>query len=391
MGSNKVHDKAGGEIMATLTVYAKESDGRINSESGAYSGARAGTGTLSAWTGNLANVGQYKNGVYACYKYFNQYDTSSIDAGDDIVSAKEEIYNHDDATDTNFTMEVREYDWGTSLETGDWIPGADLGDYTLLSSKAVSPSAGYNEFPDSANFRAAINKTGDTRLVHNSDRHRIGTTPTGREWVQWRTASYTGTDNDPKLIIEHEKPTIDGKAELTGAGDMAVSGAKVTALGKAEFTGSGSIIVLDSFLMRTIYFKKPPIVTIKSPIATHVTVVSPTHSATANITPEPSASTRIERIIQIEEGNATVCQNIADALIAKWGVEQKSVQGVIPLNVSLDFKTKLFINIPQSHISEFLNLQKKAHSILKNETNVVLGDIILDDNELIARILNDYL
>ncbi len=193
--------------MATLTVYSKTSDGRIWSSSAVYATARTGFTISTNDTATTMNCGQsYSDPTYWCMEIFTQYDTSAIPDGDVIVSAKEELFLWSDSTLQDYTEEVREYDWGAALGDGDWVSGEDLGDLTLLSSKLVDPAAGYNIFPDSANFRAAINKAGDTRLMHNSDRHRIGNTPVGTEHVGWYSADQAGTDNDPKLTVEYEPP-----------------------------------------------------------------------------------------------------------------------------------------------------------------------------------------
>ena len=157
--------------MATLTVYAKTSDGYIDSYSTDYSAARAGTGTLYVDTpGDTLSCGQFLIGdTYHVYEAFFQYDTSALPDASVVFAVKEELYLSLDQSYTDYTEEVRTYDWGDTLTTDDWVAGANLGNYTLLSSRTVNPSAGYNEFPTSANFIAAISKTGDTRLFHSSN------------------------------------------------------------------------------------------------------------------------------------------------------------------------------------------------------------------------------
>ena len=192
--------------MATLVVYAKASDGYINSSHSDYAIARAGGSLGYDSSGAYVICGQRNSSaVFYCYEAFFQYDTSSLFDTAIVTAAKEELYLYSDLTTTDYTEEVRTFDWGDTLTTADWVAGANLGNYTLLSSKAVSPSAGYNEFPTSANFIAAINTTGDTRLFHSSDRHRLGNEPTedGDEYIMWYSTDQTGTDNDLKLTIDY--------------------------------------------------------------------------------------------------------------------------------------------------------------------------------------------
>jgi hypothetical protein len=138
-------------------------------------------------------------------------------------------------------------------------------------------------------------------------------------------------------------------------------------------------------------FLEAPTVDITNPIATHVIVTSPTNTYTAHTTPEAAAADMIERAVTIAEGNATVCQAVAEALIARWGVEQISVTGKIPLMLTLDFKEYVHITIPYANIDTDMQLQRKIHTILSNDTytTITLGNISVDANELIARILDE--
>lgn len=377
--------------MATAIIYADTSDGSITSSAagaGTYTTVREGI-YLSASDSLVAiSCGQYFDIVqtaYYCYEMFLQYNTSAVPDDAVLTSVTESLYSLFDASGTAFTQEVRSFDWGSSLETADWRAGANLGSYTLLSSLNTGGiTAGYNIFPSTANFRAAINKVGQTRLFHSSSRHRAGTAPTTNERTSWRSANYAGTTQDPKLTVTYAME-ITGAATITGAGSLTASG-EVEVYGTAAFTGAGDLTAAWSMQAS---FLDAPTVTVRTPVATHVTVRSPTHSYTAHITPEPPEGTKIERIEDISTGDAAVCQSVAEALIAKWGRTQMSVEGVIPLNVSLQFKQKLHITIPQAGIDENMVLQRKEHDIFADTTAIVCGDIILDDSELIARILQD--
>lgn len=374
--------------MATLTVYAKTSDGYIDSYSTDYSTARAGTGGLTLdYPGNTLLCGQYLIGdTYHVYEAFFQYDTSPLPDASIVSSVKEELYLALDQSYTDYTEEVRAYDWGDTLTTADWISGANLGNYTLLSSKTVSPSAGYNEFSTSENFIAAVSKTGDTRLFHSSSRHRIGNAPIGGECVTWYSADQSGTTQDPKLTVEYY---IGGGSESTvgisadGAGYQALYGGSESAV-HIKAVGAG-------YAPNVLRFLQEPVVSIQNPVATHVIVTSPTNTYTAYVTPEPAATDRIERAVTISEGNATVCQAVAEALIARWGVEQITVTGRIPLTLILDFKEYVYISIPFAGISREMQLQSKVHTIGSSDayTTVTLGSVYVGDNELIARILEE--
>ena len=142
---------------------------------------------------------------------FLGFDTSSIPDGDVIDSVVLSIAHFTDntATVTN-VVEVRAYDWGTAVETTDWIPGANLGSSTLLATATSSPGnrfgTGYKDFTSQGAFAAAINKTGFTRVVICTDRMRLGTVPTDDETIHPFYAEKTGTSQDPKLVVTHHAP-----------------------------------------------------------------------------------------------------------------------------------------------------------------------------------------
>lgn len=200
---------------------------------------------------------------------------------------------------------------------------------------------------------------GSVFCICNSSRHRANTAPTTYEYVAWASHS-AGTTKSPKLVISIETDIISGEALFSSSGN-------ITAIGH---------------VLSTLNFLAEPSVTVRAPVATHVTVKSPTNSYTA----DTSEATKIERIVQIVTGDEAVCQSIAEELIVRWGRQQVSVSGVIPLDVRLKFKEKIHIKIPQAGIDEPLTLQRKEHDIIGETTSIVCGDIILDDSELIARI-----
>lgn len=194
--------------MATLTIYGEASDGYVQSSDPVYSNARAGTGTSAVDNTSIGlYTGQTFITVYRCYQGFIQYNTSAIGETAAITSVSELLYLYNDLSDADFTIEVRSVDWGASLEVSDFVAGVKLGSYTLLSSKTSDTYAsGYNEFSSSSSFISAINKTGNTKIMHSSNRQRLGNTPTQREYVRWYSADQTGTDQDPKLVITYTVP-----------------------------------------------------------------------------------------------------------------------------------------------------------------------------------------
>ena len=120
-----------------------------------------------------------------------------------------------------------------------------------------------------------------------------------------------------------------------GGGSESTVGISADGAGyQALYGGSESKVYIKAvgagYSPNVLRFLQEPVVSIQNPVATHVIVTSPTNTYTAYITPEPAAADRIERAVTISEGNATVCQAVAEALIERWGVEQITVTGQNP-------------------------------------------------------------
>lgn len=136
-----------------------------------------------------------------------------------------------------------------------------------------------------------------------------------------------------------------------------------------------------------LYFLDNPSVETQAPQANEVTVRSDTDSYTATTNPTPDE--RIQRIVEIDEGDASVCQAVAEKLIDRWGEEQITVSGPIDLTVTIKFERELKTIVSEANIDGTMILQKKAHNVTGGITNVTLGNIQLSDSELLARILDD--
>ena len=212
--------------MATVTVSASTTEGRVTSTNATYSTARAGSGQ-TLWTGSVLSVGQlFSAGSYTCEEYFVAFDTSVLGASANILSATLQLKGSfsSDQSDTDFTVEARSFDWSPTVTTGDWVAGADLGSHTLRAHFDTSAgwTTNYNVFTDDA-LVAGINKTGVTYLILCSSRHRAGNTPVGLERVLFHSAAATGTSDDPRLVIEVADPITMPSATLQGVATMSAT------------------------------------------------------------------------------------------------------------------------------------------------------------------------
>lgn len=198
--------------MPTLTAFATSEDGRLESSDLVYLTARAGGGVVGIDTNNIV-VGQRLEGAtYRCWESFLSFDTSSIPDDATIDSVVLSLFGDGDFSSTDFTLQARLRDWGATLTTTDYVPGANLAALTLLATvTSVGWSlAAYNDFTSEAAFAANINKTGETRLVIVSSRLVAGNVPTGLEFVTAHHSETSGTTNDPKLVVNYTEAGAGG-------------------------------------------------------------------------------------------------------------------------------------------------------------------------------------
>lgn len=194
--------------MSTTTVYPSTADGYLVSGSNvSYATARSGG---EVWgINNTAKdmwVDQYKAGSYfVCHSGYLDFDTSSIPDTDEISAVTLSLYAIQ-AYGSPGALEVYAYDWGEELTFADWIAGADVAAMTLLASYSGTWSGGaYRALTSETAFKAAINKTGVTRLFLCTTNFRTGSAPSDRDGYTFY-ATEKGTTYRPKLVIEHAPP-----------------------------------------------------------------------------------------------------------------------------------------------------------------------------------------
>lgn len=186
----------------TYTIFGDTADAYIYAANATYATARTnGTGG-AVDSGTSLVVGQiFLSPTYFVYEDFIAFDTSSVVGT--IVSATLSLYGVADASTTDFVVQARLHDWGATVTSADWVAGASLSSKTLLASMNTSAfsAATYNLLTSDAAFVSNINQAGVTRMLLCSSRTVSGTPPTGNEFVEFNSASQTGTANDPKLVI----------------------------------------------------------------------------------------------------------------------------------------------------------------------------------------------
>lgn len=223
--------------MAELIVFAGTSDGYITSSDPSYATARAGN-TLSVSDLTVVTVGQQEHPSLSRFfviEAFETFDVSGLEA--DATAATPSLWLTADSSTTDFTVEMRLCDWGETLETSDFVSGADLSALPLLASidtNGIGATGQYKAFTAEAALVTAINdaRAGDgiLRVILCSSRTTNGDVPSTntQEMVEFSSADETGTTQDPKLVIEYDEPlgqktkTVEASAALSAVEERTV-------------------------------------------------------------------------------------------------------------------------------------------------------------------------
>ena len=152
--------------------------------------------------GSYYTAGPYYEANTACL----EFDTSSIGASSTVTAVVLSLWGANTGPAQAFEAQVKAYDYGTDIEAGDWRTPTQFAALTTLATLAVPgdssvSTVAYTPFTSNGNFAAAINKTGLTRLIINSDRFAASTQPSSSErlptWID------TTSGKEPKLVVTY--------------------------------------------------------------------------------------------------------------------------------------------------------------------------------------------
>ena len=195
--------------MTVTTFFGTTSGGQIESYGATvYADAYAGANLEELAAQVFSKIGQYvSGGNYSCFESFIDFDTQSIPDTDTVSAVAMVLEPYADNSATDFLIQIRVRDWGTSLTTADWVAGADLSALTLVAQLDTDTNWPVGNDRTMINFGTNfvdnINKTGSTRLILHSERHSLNTTPTGREDVDYKETETAGTTSDPYVSVTH--------------------------------------------------------------------------------------------------------------------------------------------------------------------------------------------
>lgn len=247
--------------MSQYTFYSDVADGQILSSSATYATAAAGSGTITVDTTNTGGVRigqQLSAGTYNVWQTFLAFDTSGLPSGETIVGAQLDLFLVTDSSTTDFTLEVRAHDWGSTLEGADFVAASSLSSKTLVASLTTAGIAGaiYKTFVSDPAFGGQIAVDGWTRMVVHSSRQRTATAPSTsiNEFVDFRSGEGVA-GNQPRLTVftvPSYKAALGTNTSKSSGTSIAITTTNAVAAGESILVGlamdpaAGTISATDS-------------------------------------------------------------------------------------------------------------------------------------------------
>lgn len=182
--------------MATIVIGATPVSAALEAISTDYQQALSGAGIQGSYS--PIPVGQRKVNIeYAILQCFVEFDTSVIPDTAPIqdVSFSFHLFSGADASDTDFTIYVAPYDFGSSISASDWRTPSQLSSLSPVFSRSTVglPTEGWVTLNKLSGAESTINKTGYTRYIAYSSRNLNQNVPTGNEQVQGDSPQLTIT------------------------------------------------------------------------------------------------------------------------------------------------------------------------------------------------------
>ncbi len=191
--------------------YATSAEnGHLQCSNATYETARSGAGTLTENHNSYTRIGQnLAASVYYIYEACIVFDTSSLGDSDTVTGVVLRAGYSAAAYGSGYSIIAYVRDWGGTLETGDFVAGADLAGLTKLAAIASSSTVAseYADFTSEAAFAAAISKTGNTLILLCTDKVEAGTAPAASE--QWNpNYGVASPTNYPVFELEVQFSTV---------------------------------------------------------------------------------------------------------------------------------------------------------------------------------------
>ena len=198
--------------MPTHTIYGDTADRSVYGSNAAFATARENVTGFNNAVNSASETAGMTTGFFI-YQYMPGWDTSVVDDTHNIDSATFALYPS--SVTGSDTFELRLHDWGSTVETTDWVAGSGLAAKTLLASHSGLTSGAYREFTSDAAFLTSINKTGFTRAVLASIGQRTNVAPSADNRIDFNTGDGA---SPPRLVVVTSAPAVTFKPQIVVVG-----------------------------------------------------------------------------------------------------------------------------------------------------------------------------
>lgn len=245
-----------------IQIYGSAEDNHIVSNSGTYSTARE-SGTLSLGTASAGNWVAGQSTGFNCYQGFISFDTSIL-SGETITAASLRLHQlATNGTNSSEDIIVAVRDWGTAVETTDWVVGSSLSSLTAVATFVLAGwASGTAKTESSTALRDSLNTSGSTRFILFSTGQRDAVQPGfAARYLSAASQDHATEANRPLLTVTVGTPiTMDAvlaEAEATVQSFTANAILKNTVSGtftaNAVLAGPGSgSFSADAILKKTV-------------------------------------------------------------------------------------------------------------------------------------------
>jgi hypothetical protein len=198
--------------VSTTIVTAGSAYGYIESSSGSYSSALSGSNLIAQSGDPLLYIGQsLGSGTYFVWQAFLSF-AWVVDAGSTPVAAYVRLRNDGVAgSRTIRDLELREFNWGSLVNTGDFRTRAQLAALTRRAQVVGVNASGSAEVRAGIGGAdlAALDATATLRYVAVSSRNRTGAAPISLEWQTVRTAAHSSGPAPALYVASVTKHLLD--------------------------------------------------------------------------------------------------------------------------------------------------------------------------------------
>lgn len=192
--------------MTTVYSFADASDGRIRSSNQTYQTALNGSNIdIDTTTNSFGTFGQATtaSGFDSIYQYLCRFPYT-LDPDSLVVSAYFRFTGSIIHGSPDRHCEIREFNWGTVINTGDWASPTEINNGTLYGNIREVQNMGNGQIgrAGSDELTDRLRTTGEVSVVLVTNRQRAQNHPGNgnEEYNQFRTADYSGTAWDPALV-----------------------------------------------------------------------------------------------------------------------------------------------------------------------------------------------